>query len=87
MFSNRDDNLADFVNARLGMFIHFGVYSLLGRGEWVFNKERIPEAEYRALADRFTAERFDADEYAGRAKAFGAQYLCLTTMHHDGFCL
>ncbi|MHB9134059.1 MAG: alpha-L-fucosidase [Armatimonadota bacterium] len=73
--------------ARLGMFVHWGLYSLLGRSEWVMNRERIPIAEYEQLADQFTAERFDADELAGLAVKLGAKYMIFTTKHHEGFCL
>jgi alpha-L-fucosidase len=73
--------------ARVGMFVHWGLYALLGRGEWAMNRERIAPAEYEALADRFTAERFDADALAGLAVELGARYLIFTTKHHDGFCL
>lgn len=76
-----------FQDARYGIFIHYGLYSLLGRGEWVLNREQIPLDEYARLADRFTAEKFDADDLARRVRNWGARYLCLTTKHHDGFCL
>lgn len=76
-----------FREARYGMFIHWGVYSVLGRGEWVRNRERIPEDEYRKLTRRFTADKFDADALARLAKECGIKYLVLTTKHHDGFCL
>ena len=49
-----------FADARYGLFVHYGLYSLLGRGEWVLNCEQIPLEEYRRLAERFTANRFDA---------------------------
>jgi len=77
-----------FEDARYGLFIHYGLYSLLERGEWVMNKEQIPVAEYARLADRFTAEQFDADDLLGRAaKDWGMRYAVLTTKHHEGFCL
>ena len=77
-----------FRDARYGLFIHYGLYSLLGRGEWVMNKEEIPVDEYAKLADRFTAENFDADELIGKAKNdWGMKYATLTTKHHEGFCL
>jgi alpha-L-fucosidase len=76
-----------FQNARYGLFIHYGLYSLLERGEWVMNKEQIPVAEYAKLADEFTAENFDADELIGRAKDWGMRYAVLTCKHHEGFCL
>lgn len=76
-----------FADARYGMFVHYGLYSLLARGEWAWNRELIPAEEYRALADRFTAERFDADALCRLAVRGGMRYLVLTTMHHDGFRL
>ena len=85
--TDRERNLREFAGARLGVFVHFGVYSLLGKGEWALNREQIPIEEYRALADRFTAARFDADALAAAAKDAGARYLNFTTMHHDGFAL
>jgi len=76
-----------FHEARFGMFIHFGLYSLLGRGEWVMSEERIPAAEYAKLAWRFNPKKLDASKWAATAKAAGAKYMVLTTRHHDGFCL
>ena len=80
-------NLEQFLQARLGMFAHYGLYSLLGHGEWVLNRERIDLSKYRALADQFDASKFDADGLARLAKAMGARYPVFTTMHHDGFAL
>jgi alpha-L-fucosidase len=60
---------------------------MLGRGEWVMNREQIPLDEYRRLAERFTAERFDADALCRMAKGAGMRYVVLTTMHHEGFRL
>jgi alpha-L-fucosidase len=77
-----------FQNARYGLFMHYGLYSLLGRGEWVMNREQIPVAEYKKLAQRFTAEKFNADDIIRRAKNdWGMKYAVLTTKHHEGFCL
>ncbi|MDW8344717.1 MAG: alpha-L-fucosidase [Verrucomicrobiae bacterium] len=76
-----------FVRARYGLFVHYGLYSLLGRGEWVRNREQIPADDYAALAHQFTAERFDADAIADLAVRAGMRYVCFTTMHHDGFRL
>jgi len=76
-----------FVDARFGLFIHYGPYSLLGRGEWVMNREAIPRAEYRDLAGRFKCEAFDAGAICDLAVAAGMRYVVLTTMHHDGFRL
>lgn len=77
-----------FVNARYGLFIHYGLYSLLERGEWVLNREAIPRDEYKKLADSFTAENFDIDDIIKRAaNDWEMRYAILTTKHHDGFCL
>ena len=70
-----------------GMFIHYGLYSQLGRGEWVQHIEKIPKEEYIKLAETFTAENFDAERIARAAKAAGAKYATLTTRHHEGFSL
>lgn len=79
--------IEEFSKARYGMFVHFGLYSLLGRGEWVMNREEIPRETYRALADKFKPEAFQADELARLAVDSGMKYLVFTTMHHDGFRL
>jgi alpha-L-fucosidase len=76
-----------FTDARFGMFIHWGVYSLLGRGEWARYTEAIPPDEYHALAQAFHPRHFDATGWARLAKAAGMKYMVLTAKHHDGFCL
>jgi alpha-L-fucosidase len=76
-----------FSEARYGLFIHYGLYSLLGRAEWVWNREEIPAAEYQALAQRFTAAKFDAGALCDLAVRAGMRYVVLTTMHHEGFRL
>jgi alpha-L-fucosidase len=76
-----------FQEARFGMFIHWGLYALLGRGEWTMFQDRIPVAEYRRLAKRFKALHFDADAWARTAAEAGMRYMVLTARHHDGFCL
>ncbi len=83
----RPDAVERFRRDRFGMFIHWGLYALLERGEWVMHRERIPVADYEALAGRFAAERFDADAWAGLAAEAGQRYLVITSKHHDGFCL
>lgn len=70
-----------------GMFIHYGLYSLEGRGEKIMYFEKIPNNEYEKLMERFTAERFSGRELARLAKSAGMRYLCLTARHHDGFSL
>ena len=81
------DRLAWFRDARFGIFLHWGLYSVLGRNEWSLYLDRLPLAEYSDLADRFVPDHFDADEWAAFAADSGARYMVLTTRHHDGFCL
>jgi len=76
-----------FAEARFGLFMHYGLYSLLGRGEWVMYHEKIPVAEYEPLKEKFTAEKFDADYITDLALEAGMRYVNLTARHHDGFCL
>lgn len=76
-----------FRNAKYGLFLHYGLYSLLGRGEWVQYHEKIHVAEYARLTDQFTAERFDAGAIADLAVDAGMKYVNITTRHHDSFCL
>jgi len=76
-----------FNEVRLGLFIHWGIYALLGRGEQVLFRERLTPSQYRKLADEFTAPAFDADEWAALAADAGMRYMVLTSKHHDGFCL
>jgi len=76
-----------FRNAKFGLFMHYGLYSLLGRHEWVQFREKIPVAEYAKLKDRFTAEKFDADFITDLALAAEMKYVNITTRHHDSFCL
>ena len=83
----RQAALTWFKQARYGLFLHFGLYSLLGKHEHVQAREKIAVSEYETLADNFTAEGFDADAIAGFAVDAGMQYVNLTTRHHDSFCL
>ncbi len=73
--------------ARFGMFIHWGLYSLLGRGEWVFYQEHFGLEEYAKLADRFHPQHFRPKEWVAMAQDAGMRYMVITTRHHDGFCL
>lgn len=79
--------IAAFERMGFGMFIHWGLYSQLGRGEWVMNILNIPEAEYRELMNTFTAEDFKPRKIAQLAKRAGMKYIVLTARHHDGFSL
>ena len=73
--------------ARFGMFIHWGLYSQLGRHEWVMNRERIPISEYEHLAVTWKPIERPARQWAGLAKQAGMKYMVMTTKHHEGFCL
>ncbi len=72
--------------ARFGMFIHWGLYSVLGRHEWAMEEEGIPVAEYEQLAKRFTPRPNAAREWAKLARLAGQKYMVMTTKHHEGFC-
>jgi len=73
--------------ARFGMFIHWGVYAIPARGEWVMYQEHIPHAEYAPLAREFNPAKFDPDAWVRLAREAGMRYMVLTTRHHDGFSL
>ncbi|MGN1141267.1 MAG: alpha-L-fucosidase [Oliverpabstia sp.] len=74
-------------DARFGMFIHWGLYSIPARGEWVRSIEEIPHEEYAPFMDEFTTENYNPREWAKLAKEAGMKYAVLTAKHHDGFCL
>lgn len=73
--------------ARFGLFVHFGVYSMAARHEWVRSYEEIEDAAYQRYVDRFDPDLFDAADIARTAREAGMRYAVLTTKHHDGFCL
>jgi alpha-L-fucosidase len=73
--------------AKFGMFVHWGLYSVLGRHEWVMENEGIPVAEYEPLARRFNPKPNAAQDWARLAKRAGMKYMVMTTKHHEGFCL
>ncbi|MFO7900693.1 MAG: alpha-L-fucosidase [Planctomycetota bacterium] len=76
-----------FRKARFGLFVHWGLYSQLGRHEWVMNKERIPVEEYEKLADTWEPKPQPARDWAELAVKAGMKYAVMTTKHHEGFCL
>jgi alpha-L-fucosidase len=73
-------------DAKFGMFIHWGLYSVLSRHEWVMENEGIPVKEYEAAAQRFKPKPNAAREWASLAKRAGMKYMVMTTKHHEGFC-
>ncbi|PZE57839.1 alpha-L-fucosidase [Curtobacterium sp. MCLR17_044] len=76
-----------FSHDRFGMFIHWGLYALPARHEWVKNRERITDEDYQKYFDHFDPDLFDAADWARRARQAGMKYVVLTTKHHEGFCL
>ncbi len=76
-----------FRDAAFGLFIHWGVYSLLGRGEWVMHNDDIPAEEYEKLPLRFNPTAFDPDSLCLLASQAGMRYITITSKHHDGFAM
>ena len=76
-----------FQDAKFGMFIHWGVYSILGDGEWVMNNQRIDKATYQKLPAFFNPVDYDPKAWVAMAKAAGMKYIVITSKHHDGFAL
>ena len=76
-----------FTASRFGMFIHWGLYAMPARHEWIKTKERISEEKYDKYFKYFDPDMYDAREWAARAKAAGMKYAVLTTKHHEGFCM
>jgi alpha-L-fucosidase len=83
----RDQRMDWWRKARFGMFVHWGLYSQLGRHEWAMNRERIPLQEYRKLAATWRPKPRAAREWAKLAKRAGMKYMVMTTKHHEGFLL
>lgn len=90
-----DDRMAWWRDARFGLFIHWGLYSVLegewqgatGHAEWIRTTAQIPREEYATLVERFDPVAYDADTWCRMAKDAGMKYVVITTKHHDGFCL
>ena len=79
--------VAWYTSARFGMFIHWGLYAIPARGEWVRSVERIPSGDYDPLMAEFDPRHCDMGAWMDAAKAAGMQYVVMTAKHHDGFCL
>ena len=77
----------EFSQARFGIFIHWGIYSMLGDGEWVMHNKNINYKEYEKLAGGFYPSKFNAHEWVKAIKLSGAKYICITSRHHDGFSI
>lgn len=82
-----EKRIAEFEKLGFGMFIHWGLYSQLGKGEWIFHHSDIKMEDYKKLQETFTAEDFDAEKIVLAAKNCGCKYITLTTRHHEGFSL
>lgn len=76
-----------FREARFGLFIHWGIYSVLGDGEWVMQNHRIPAERYEQVASQFDPVKFDAAAWVALARAAGMRYMTITSKHHDGFAM
>ena len=96
--TNKQMNRMDwFIDAKFGLFIHWGLYSIPagvwkgkeipGIGEWIMNHARIPVKEYEQLAKKFDPVKFDADKWVKMAKDAGMKYVVITSKHHDGFAM
>lgn len=76
-----------FREARFGMFIHWGIYSIPGKGEWIRSHQKLSIEEYEPYFQSFNPSLYNPREWAKKAKAAGMKYMVLTAKHHDGFCL
>lgn len=76
-----------FTHDRFGMFIHWGLYSMPGRHEWIRNYEEIPNEDYEKYFEQFNPDLFNPKEWAKAAREAGMKYFVITTKHHEGFCM
>lgn len=77
----------EFQDRKFGIFLHWGIYSMLASGEWTMNNNDLNYKEYAKLAEGFYPSKFDAAKWVSDIKSSGAKYICLTTRHHDGFSM
>jgi alpha-L-fucosidase len=77
----------EFQDDKFGMFIHWGVYSILGDGQWIFHDRKLTVHEYELLPKFFDPEKFDAKAWVALAKSAGMKYITITSRHHDGFAM
>ena len=87
LLEERSRRLKWFQEARFGMFIHWGLYAISGRGEWDRSYRELSDEDYRQYFEEWNPVRYDPKEWAALAKEAGMKYAVLTTKHHDGFCL
>ncbi|SKD09179.1 alpha-L-fucosidase [Chitinophaga ginsengisegetis] len=85
--AQKEKRMAWWTHDRFGMFIHWGLYALPARHEWVKHNERLTNEQYQTYFDLFNPNQFDPKSWAKQAKAAGMKYAVLTTKHHEGFCL
>ncbi len=81
------ENRSHFQDNKFGIFIHWGIYSLMADGEWIMNIKKIKHDEYSRMASGFFPSRFDAAKWVSDVKEAGAKYICITSRHHDGFSM
>jgi alpha-L-fucosidase len=84
--AEKQQRMAWWTDDRFGMFIHWGIYSMAARHEWVKHNEHMTNEQYQKYFDYFNPVDFDPTTWAKQAKAAGMKYAVLTTKHHDGFC-
>jgi alpha-L-fucosidase len=94
---SQDEKMKWFRDARFGLFIHWGLYSIPagewkgqkipGIGEWIMNRAKIPVAEYEQLAAQFNPTEFNAEAWVQMAEDAGMKYIVITSKHHDGFAM
>ncbi len=80
-------NREEFQDMKFGVFIHWGIYSMMADGEWIMNNKNLNHEEYELLAQGFYPSKFSAAKWVSDVKASGAKYICITTRHHDGFSM